>query len=306
MSDIVWKSAMQIMSDTTYRELQAIQNECRSVLAHDIFDFARQTHEIIPDWRKPAMMRELGNTFARKIAAFSARMSKEDCVRTSTLIISTQALNFKRNIIEKNIPESILELYPKAFKLLASRLAQPADDYKFPNEYFLKDLRMTLGIGVPGGASIIEIRSRPGNRCLPYIAYTSPYSLLRTRGKLPIARLYIDTRSLEEFNEVGMYKYFQRLSDLMKAYPDLYGFTCKSWFLDPALAQISPHLGFLIRIPVENGAKLLAGPTSSKDVERAIKTSRTRRRMYHEGVYAPKPYTIIWKRNDILAWAARA
>jgi hypothetical protein len=297
---------MNLIPDKTHNQLQSIQDECLHSLPQDAINFSLQAPKLMGNWHTPAMMREFGDKFTRTINKFRLHFDDETMVRLSVLLISSQALNFHTHVIPKNLPDSILNLYPKGYEQLANRLRNPAADYIFPDQYMIKDLRFVLGLGVPGGAGILEIRSRPGRRIMPYMLFRDPALYLKSNGKIPVARFYLDPRDLGEFNEKGMYAYYQRLADLIIHFPDLYGYTCKSWFLDPALSKISPHLNFLIQIPIENGAKLFSGPASQKDIDRALQTSKTRRKLYAEGAYNPKAYTILWRRNDITAWASKS
>ncbi|MFT6665748.1 MAG: hypothetical protein ACJA05_002619 [Porticoccus sp.] len=47
------------------------------------------------------------------------------------------------------------------------------------------------------------------------------------------------------FNPEGWMETYENLADLLAANPSLLGVQSTSWFLDPALMEVSPHLSYL-------------------------------------------------------------
>jgi hypothetical protein len=98
---------------------------------------------------------------------------------------------------------------------------------------------------------------------------------------------------------------YLRIAELMKLNTRIKGFYRRSWFLDPKLEDISPRLGYLIKVPLQNGAKLFAAGSTKEDLKYALAVSRTRRRLYEEGKYLPTGHAYIWPRKEFLLFAAK-
>ena len=86
--------------------------------------------------------------------------------------------------------------------------------------------------------------------------------------------------------------------------PDLKGMVATSWLYAPALPLISPHLAWLRIFFRDQGALLV-------DLERAapdagfLVGSATRRQLYLRGDFHPRQTLMLWRRANVLAWAAR-
>ena len=78
-----------------------------------------------------------------------------------------------------------------------------------------------------------------------------------------------------------------------------------SWYYDPALENISPHLSYLKEIPLKNGARLFYVGSSKADIEMATKKSKTRKKFYDQGKYVPTRFLLVWPRNGLADWAGK-
>ncbi len=77
-----------------------------------------------------------------------------------------------------------------------------------------------------------------------------------------------------------------------------------SWFRDPALSHISPHLTRLTTMVTDHGARLFPlGSCKAEGIRDATAKSKTRRRLYERGAYRPMEYLLVWPRKELLAWA---
>jgi len=108
---------------------------------------------------------------------------------------------------------------------------------------------------------------------------------------------------MAEFNEDGWRNFCLRAAALLKGSP-VNGILGASWFYDPALKDVSPHLSYLRTLATDNGGISVRMGTSASDIESATRTSATRRRMYQSGRYLPKAYALIWLKEDMLRWAS--
>ena len=127
--------------------------------------------------------------------------------------------------------------------------------------------------------------------------------MLRLGGRGPLFRMHLDSRHLEEFNLLGRNQCFARIAELLEAMPGVRGLVGTSWFYDPQLERISPHLHYLRKVPMDGGAFLRIDGPGEIHTQRATARSETRRRLYEEGKYSPVCATVVWPRKDLLAWS---
>jgi hypothetical protein len=110
---------------------------------------------------------------------------------------------------------------------------------------------------------------------------------------------------LKEFSPAGRARCYELVATLLEAWPETKGLIGSSWYYDPRVGQITPHLAYLHDEPVARGAIMLKqGREDSRSG--ALKRSRTRRELYEAGQYVPTTYMMIWLRDDILAHHAQA
>jgi hypothetical protein len=112
-------------------------------------------------------------------------------------------------------------------------------------------------------------------------------------------------RRLGSFNKHEMDLAYLRIAELMKRNPRVKGICRRSWFLDPALENISPQLAYIREVPKKNGARIFKTKTRQIDIDFAIAMSAKRRQLYKKGQYVPRGYVYIWPRKAFLEWASR-
>ena len=208
--------------------------------------------------------------------------------------------------LEKSaLPLSIVEQYPTAVRyIISSIVCDPDASYGS----FNRDLRLASGFSVPAGAEVVDFRCwLPTNfyrkkgltenlRCLSFV-------MLRLGGRGPLFRMHLDSRHVEELNLLGRNQCFARIAELLEAMPGVRGLVGTSWFYDPQLERISPHLHYLRKVPMDGGAFLRIDGPGEIHTQRATARSQTRRRLYEEGKYSPVCCTLVWPRKDLLAWS---
>jgi len=94
------------------------------------------------------------------------------------------------------------------------------------------------------------------------------------------------------------------MAGMLELNPDVKGVAGVSWFYDPQVALISPHLAYLLT-PTHYGAFLARMGSDRHHIENAIVRSSVRRRLYEEGRYLPTCYLLAWPRRALIAWAHR-
>lgn len=254
-------------------------------------------------WKTPALMREFGPAFTRTWREITAPLAPPQRRQFAALYLAQKALAIDDVLRERSLTPALLARYPLALDRLADTLEAMPDPYDFDDELFIKDLRLVLGLGVPAGACILDIRSRMGGTILLGVARRDPLRVLRTGGKIPCFRLYLDPRYREAFNREGMIDYYREAGELLAHHPDVYGFVCKSWFMDPQLERVSPRLAHLSTIPLSAGAFVITRKASDGDRARALKTSPTRRALHEAGKYEPRAVSLVWPREGMIRWA---
>lgn len=92
---------------------------------------------------------------------------------------------------------------------------------------------------------------------------------------------------------------------LLRHAPAIIGIASASWYYDPSLEEISPHLAFLHRTVAANGGILFEIPAEPYTREHALSGSRARRAAEAAGRYTPRNFARIWGREMFLSWAER-
>lgn len=259
----------------------------------------------LPDWRQPRGFMDLGSAFITQ-CKHQDRFTLKSWNQINLLLITELALQLPNRIMERNLPQAILDLYSEALERLESFICTEPIAYYYPNEYFLKDLRFVSGLTVPCGAFVADLRSIMGWKPGPSLLKNKTgdiYKFIKHYKKKPWVRGHLESRYINEFNAQGMNKFFLRVALLLEAQPELHGFVATSWFYDKKLKTISPHLNFLYEYPVLHGAFIIRGSASAYDIQASTLKSLRRRNMYEEGSYKPVCCLLVWPKEFLLHWA---
>jgi hypothetical protein len=179
--------------------------------------------------------------------------------------------------------------------------------YTQHDDKMLKDLALCTGNMFPAGAQIVEVAG-PGKRTFlqgDQRAKAKGLLYLATTLKFQTAKFYqihTDDRYLQEFTSEGFRKCYLYIADMLRLHPDILGVWSASWYFDPQVQHISPHLGHLYARPHQNGARFFDLGPSECALINATSTSRTRRSKVESGEYTPTGYAMIWRRQDLLRW----
>ena len=182
--------------------------------------------------------------------------------------------------------------------------------HRHDNDLFSKDFAVCRGKLVPCGVELVDRRSGVGRRVLASGGVRRFLSAVgffaRAGGFRPFYELHFDRRLIGEFDADGYRRLYLRLADMLAADPEGRGIISSSWWHDPALATISPELGFIGQIPENHGARLMRVDASAAAIAGATRFAPLRTKLYKEGAYTPRTYLMVWARRDVLAWAAEA
>ncbi len=209
------------------------------------------------------------------------------------------------------LPDSVTFLYEREL----SRILRQADSvrgayFAIGNDSFLKDLAIVTHRLIPVGAEFAEgeggiprgvALAGGAGQCLRFLRFL----LFRSGGRRPFFALHMHRLVLDDFDAEGWKVTYHRLAELLELNPDLKGWLSSSWFLDPALETISPHLAHLREVPLEGGAELFFVSKNPKGDSGALARSPTRQRLFAAGKYVPAIYMRVWLRRDAIAWSRR-
>ena len=207
------------------------------------------------------------------------------------------------------LPHSIKALYAGQIERILRQIESFEDGFfDIANDGFLKDLAILTHRLIPVGAEFAEGGAGIPRRLIVAGGLKQMLTALwllffRCRGLAPFFALHAHTLSLEDFNVEGWRRTYHRLAELLDLNPRMKGWLSASWFLDPALETISPHLVHLRKVPTENGAALLFVGQDMEGISGALSNSATRRRLFAEGTYVPTIYMRIWPRRAMMLWS---
>lgn len=260
----------------------------------------------ISDFSGPA--KKVETLFSKKASSYS----NNDKVVLRRALVAKLAINLPEMVNHMALPDSILALYPDAFGRLADFLKSLDNDpYDSTGEFFCKDIRFTLALSIPNGACVLDIDSHVPLPSVILSVFRSKkvYGMIqyfRSGGTGTWFRGHLDSRYVKEWNEQGIDNFYLRVAELLEQQINIRGYVGTSWVFDPQLVEISPRQAFIQERPRERGAFFLQHGTERSDLEFALKTSETRRRLYQEGKYIPVCYSMVWPRKDLIAWAKKA
>jgi hypothetical protein len=224
--------------------------------------------------------------------------------RLRRVAVAKLALRFFK--VEDRLSDAILALYPEFFARLAHFLAGRAR-YGYDEDYYVKDVRYALGLTIPSGAHQLDLRARIGAKLIlrDVVASRSAQSALAYAAALGWGRWYsnhLDLRTMKEFTPRGWTASFVRMAEMLVLNPEVRGIAGVSWFYDPCVALISPHLAY-IQTPTSHGAFLARMGSDAHHVANATIRSSVRQKLYKEGKYLPTCYLLAWPRNALIEWA---
>jgi hypothetical protein len=124
------------------------------------------------------------------------------------------------------------------------------------------------------------------------------------RGRTaPMLENHVHPDMLDRFDAQGRDACYGLVAQLLRQRPQLLGLLGTSWYYDPAVGRVSPHLAYLRDEPAGHGAIFLDAPTSEDSTRGALVRSRHRRAMHEAGRYTPRNETMIWPRQSVLDYA---
>lgn len=227
--------------------------------------------------------------FAAVVSALCASLASPQLQRLPARVLAHQLRHYQRIITEPALTASACEL----------------DNDLFHKDFGLAALRL-----YGGGSNLIDFNSGMGRSALwKGGAADLPRRLAifaRVGGFRPFFEIHAHKFYMDEFNEEGRNECYRCCAELYALHHEVRGMIAGSWFYDPAIAAISPHLAYLRTVPQQGGAHLLFDSFDDGAARNAIATSATRKRLFEAGTYKPAAYMLVWPRARQIAWALGA
>lgn len=240
-----------------------------------------------------------------------ARRDPAAAIHLNRILCNTLLEQFTLADIRWTLPAQFHSLYRQHLLRIENQLTHEADDYfTFRNDPFRKDLGILRHRLIPFGAELATPFSGISRSLLIRGGWRQAARFVRaialSRGTSPFLELHMHPQYTAAFNPDGWLETYENLADFLAVNASFLGVQSTSWFLDPALDEISPHLAYLRRIPERCGATILYAGEDDCEHSGAFATSRTRRGLYGTGQYRPRLFTRIWPRERLLRREWRA
>lgn len=204
-----------------------------------------------------------------------------------------------------NLPASVKVLYAAQLIRIERQLDEFENDFfSFNNDPFVKDVAILTHRLIPVGAEYVSANSGlPRSVILKgglHQFFNALFYMLKAGGTKPFLELHMHTLDISEFHPDGWLRTYERLADLLELNRNYRGIQSTSWFLDPQLESISPHLGYLRKVPLSAGAQLFFIGLDKKGSSGALAKSKSRKVLFEQGDYTPRLYLRIWPRSSVL------
>ena len=259
------------------------------------------------------------NYVSKEIRSFCRDMAniygQKTLVEFHRIILMKLIIMNYNKIFTSKLPKEIVDLYKIDFERIANELIK--EDYignlLYSDDKFRKDIGICTMRLIPVGAIKIHIDRLP----LSFLLKQSKkefnesvyYLVFKLKGYKPFYNMHLYQQTpdlMNEFNEKGWRNYYRRIAMLLEIEPKVKGIFGSSWFFDPKLKDISPHLSYLKNLVTDNGGKLFClGPSEGAIKDSTIK-SKTRYKLFLEGKYVPTRYCVVWPRYELIEWAKKS
>ncbi len=282
--------------DTLSEELQ---NRIRTSSFSDTYFSTQKKYSSLTPKQIPSYNHQ--DDLANALSAISSQHGQEaEYLFKATLIIDTLKEQGIKDYV--NFKSCIQKQYQQNFERIIAAINKDISCEILDGDNFWKELSICKTNIFPAAAQLVDIKSSLSKSLfMGGNLIRHPGLFFHALSKKNYYQIHSHTPTLSNFNEKGWEECYRIMAENIKDKNNAAGFYGTSWFYDPKISDISPRLAYLVKTPLEGGAKLLYLGNDPSD--NAIQTSKTRRELYKEGKYTPKLYTLIWQRQDLLNWA---
>jgi len=202
---------------------------------------------------------------------------------------------------------AIRDCYRTEFARIVGAIAAGTDTRRIEDDGLAKDLGLCSLALVPLGSQLAAPSGVPLRWLLGGARtrlHGACYLAAVLRGTRPTLELHTHGPLLDRFTPDERARCYVRLGQLLALRPEIRAMQASSWFYDPALARISPHLAYLRADAEAHGASFFRIGPEGRD-SGALATSRHRRELYAAGRYQPTAWLLVWPRASLIAYAQR-
>jgi hypothetical protein len=249
------------------------------------------------------MLRKLGATLVRR---FGEQLTLHYGLALLATLIGSHEQRWREDPLQPDLEPYFIDSF---HRILAAVARGGARSLMPDTDAFAKELAICLYRMIPAGGQLLEPAAVFPRRLLvgvPWRARISAacYLALKARGFRPFAAFHTDLFLRHRFTPAGFECTFRCLPAVFRSFPALKGAIGISWFLDPALRDISPELCFVREIAHSWGSVFVpVGPDENAEAD-ALMLSPTRRALFEAGEYLPWIHAFVVSKGDILARAA--
>jgi len=239
---------------------------------------------------------------------FICSLNTEFCLLVNKYLAALLLDSFNLQGGGYSLPSTIVKLYDRELQRIQTQLDKlDLNFYRLSNDSFVKDLAILTHRLIPVGAEYAcpssgVPRSLLFKRGIAQFFKVVNTCVLEGGGFSPYFELHTHTAALDDFNQQGWIQTYVRLAELLEYNSSVKGVFSSSWFLDPALVKVSPHLNYLRLQSEETGAVLLFSCYDKEGISGVLEKSQTRRKLFQQGVYIPAIYSRIWTRDKLILW----
>lgn len=219
-------------------------------------------------------------------------------------LLARLVLGFSEDSLDFRVTEAVRVLYHASL----SRIVTTPADQRQLNDCFFKDLALASGHLFPAGERVVEpysvIQRSLAYRAGAGQALSFVHACLRAGGRMPLYRLHVHLSEAPRLSPATWQQTCTNLVEMLRINPGVKGVVGASWFYDPNLPAISPHLAFINDLLRVGGARWFLSHAEGVD-SGAFARSESRRTAFETGRYIPRCYSVLWPRKDALAWLER-
>lgn len=250
----------------------------------------------------------LGTRFAGHLASCEERDGPG--ARASLIRDVVRALLLSRHdaIDLLTLPARVRDLVRDDFERQRLQVENAPDDYLHLRNYHVRAVFRVIAFRrILVGNEYIEESGLPRQllwRGGPRQMWGFPRVLLQLGGYRPLYEFHL-ARWATRVTEADRRLCCRNAAGCLELNPHVLGAMGGSWFYDPQMERVSPHLTFLREMVTSNGGSLLVWGETQEARSLALAKSQTRRRLFEQGLYTPKHYLVVWPREPMIEWAQR-
>jgi hypothetical protein len=258
-----------------------------------------------------------GERFVREISEHDARVRNEILAVRSTVgssdgslervLLLRGALDALPRVSRLPVSDDVKRLFCEAFEYVAA--PPPGAKFEAARASFVALCKLVTLRRFPAGQFHWEISGVPRSWLLKVTGRERLRLLFwlaaRLKGRAPVMFIHLNAHRRNRFllTEREADRSYFRMARSLALQPGVKGLVASSWLNSPDTFAISPHLSWMNRTFLENGALVVAmGPADPGSG--VLARSPERKAAYDAGTFRPTVGLVIWPRDAMLAWAA--